>query len=92
MSTADITRGRTMTATDTIWVEQISLIDRIPRSVAMIGLFVAFVGLWQLVTMLGLVSPILLPTPMETARDLVLVGTNLITGQYMLGALWITTT
>ncbi|MCC2662467.1 MAG: ssuC 6 [Geminicoccaceae bacterium] len=91
MSTADITRGRTTSATDTIWVEQISLIDRIPRSVAMIALFVAFVGLWQLVTMAGLVSPILLPTPMETARDLVLVGTNLVTGQYMLGALWITT-
>ena len=71
MSVANLTGSRTAAGTDTVWVEQVSLIDRIPRSVAMIGLFVAFVGLWQLVTMVGLVSPILLPTPMETARDLV---------------------
>jgi NitT/TauT family transport system permease protein len=86
MSTAE----RTL-APDTVWVEQVSLIDRIPRSLAMIALFVAFIGLWQLTTMMGLVSPIILPTPLETGRDLIKVGTNLLTGDYMLRALWITT-
>ena len=86
MSTAE----RTL-APDTVWVEQVSLIDRIPRSVAMIALFVAFIGLWQLTTMMGFVSPIILPTPLETGLDLIKVGTNLLTGDYMLRALWITT-
>jgi NitT/TauT family transport system permease protein len=86
MSTAERT-----VAPDTVWVEQVSLIDRIPRSLAMIALFAAFIGLWQLTTIMGIVSPIILPTPLETARDLVTVGTNLLTGDYMLRALWITT-
>jgi NitT/TauT family transport system permease protein len=79
------------TATDTVWVEQVSMIDRIPRSIAMIVLFAAFIGLWQLTTMVGVVSPIILPTPLETGRDLVAVGLNLISGEYVLPALWITT-
>jgi len=79
------------TATDTVWVEQVSMIDRIPRSIAMIVLFAAFIALWQLTTMVGVVSPIILPTPLETGRDLVAVGLNLISGGYVLPALWITT-
>jgi NitT/TauT family transport system permease protein len=81
----------TIVSPDTVWVEQVSLIDRIPRTVAMVALFVAFIGLWQLTTMMGVVSPIILPTPLETGRDLVTVGTNLMSGDYMLPALWITT-
>ena len=54
-------------------------------------LFVAFVGIWQLVTMVGVVSPIILPTPGEVLEDLVIVGNNLISGSYLLKALWITT-
>ncbi len=38
-----------------------------------------------------MISPIILPTPLETAHDLTVVGRNLLTGDYMLGALWITT-
>ncbi len=75
---------------DTVWVETVPLIDRIPRSVQMAFVFVVFVALWDVVTRSGLVSPIILPTPWETARDLVFVGRNLIAGEYMLGALWIT--
>ncbi len=52
--------------------------------------FAIFVGAWQLATGLGLVSPIILPTPAETFNDLVFVGKNLLTGDYMLLALWIT--
>jgi len=75
---------------DTIWEEEVSFIDRIPRAVSMAFVFVVFVGLWQLATSLGLVSPIILPTPAETLRDLIFVGKNLLAGDYMLAALWIT--
>ena len=76
---------------DTVWTEQVSWIDRIPRSVAMIGLFLAFIAIWQLVYASGIVSPIIMPSPTETGRQLVFVGQNLVSGGYMLTALWITT-
>lgn len=76
---------------DTVWTEQVSLIDSIPRSIAMLLVAAAFIGSWQMVTMLRLVSPIILPTPMETLNDIIFVGQNLLTGGYMLPALWITT-
>lgn len=76
---------------DTVWTEKVSLIDRIPRSVAMILLLVVFVLLWQMAYSLELISQIILPSPVETAEDLVFVGRNLVTGGYMLTALWITT-
>lgn len=75
---------------ETIWVEHESVLDRVPRSVSMAFVFAIFVGAWQLATGLGLVSPIILPTPAETFNDLLFVGKNLLTGDYMLLALWIT--
>ena len=75
---------------DTIWQEKVSLIDRIPRGISMLFVFVVFVGIWQMATSLGLVSPIILPTPAETFKDLIFVGKNLLSGDYMLPALWIT--
>ena len=75
---------------DTVWAEEVSWLDRVPRSVSMLFVFIVFVGLWDLVTRLGLVSPIILPTPTETFFDLILVGKNLIGRGYMLDALWIT--
>jgi NitT/TauT family transport system permease protein len=75
---------------DTIWTEEVGWLDRVPRSISMLAVFVVFVGLWELVTRLGLVSPIILPTPAETLRDLIVVGQNLIGRGYMLDALWIT--
>jgi NitT/TauT family transport system permease protein len=80
----------TQAVPDTVWTEHVSLIDRIPRSVAMIALFAAFIGIWQLTCMSGLVSPIILPTPTETANDIVFVGQNLLTGGYLLSAFWVT--
>lgn len=77
-------------AADTVWSEPVSLIDRVPRSLAMIAMFVVFVAIWQLVVMSGLVSPIILPSPWATAEQLVFVGHNLLVGDYMLAALWIT--
>jgi NitT/TauT family transport system permease protein len=84
---ADVTRAD---SGDTVWVEQISLIDRIPRSVQIIFVAVVFVGFWDLVTRSGLVSPIILPTPLETLHDLIFVGRNLLSGGYMAVALWTT--
>jgi NitT/TauT family transport system permease protein len=75
----------------TVWQEHEPFIDRIPRWVAIIGLFVIIVGVWYGVTALGIVSPIILPTPYETWTDLVFVGANLASGGYTLEAL-ITTT
>lgn len=76
---------------DTVWVEHEAFIDRIPRWVAMTFLFVAVVAIWDLVTRLGWVSAIILPTPAETFFDLIFVGSNLMSGGYMLTALWTTT-
>ncbi|MCF8484998.1 MAG: ABC transporter permease [Rhodobacteraceae bacterium] len=77
---------------DTVWVEHEALIDRIPRWVAMLGLFVIVVAIWDLATArMAWVSPIILPSPGETFFDLIFVGKNLIGGEYMLVALWTTT-
>ncbi|WP_171132466.1 ABC transporter permease [Ruegeria sp. HKCCA6707] len=75
---------------DTVWEQKVHFIDSVPRWLAMTFVFVVFVGTWQIVTSLRLVSPIILPTPMETLKDMIFVGQNLLTGGYMLGALWIT--
>ena len=76
---------------DTVWEEREALIDRIPRWIAMTFLFVVFVATWDVVTRLGWVSAIILPTPAETLEDLIFVGQNLVAGKYMLEALWTTT-
>lgn len=78
------------TVQDTVWVQEVAFIDSVPRWIAMTFVFVVFIGTWQLVTSLGLVSPIILPTPLETLNDMIFVGKNLLTGGYMLAALWIT--
>ena len=75
---------------ETIWVEHVAWFDRVPRAIAMAFVFGVFIGMWELVTRLGVVSPIILPTPFETLNDIILVGRNLIGGEYMLLALWIT--
>ncbi|HTV68068.1 MAG TPA: ABC transporter permease [Rhizobiaceae bacterium] len=78
-------------AGDTVWVERDAFIDRIPRWLAMAVLFIVVVAIWDLVTRMGWVSPIVLPSPKETWDDLVFVGHNLLTGDYMLAAFWTTT-
>jgi len=75
----------------TVWAEQTPLIDRIPRWLAMILLLIGFVALWQLIYELEVISQIIMPSPWETAVDLVFVGQNLLSGGYMLVALWVTT-
>ncbi len=78
------------TAQDTVWVQEVAFIDSVPRWIAMTFVFVTFIGTWQFVTSFGFVSPIILPTPMETLKDVLFVGQNLLTAGYMLEPLWIT--
>ena len=75
---------------DTVWTQDVAFIDSVPRWLAMSFVFLVFIGSWQVVTAFELVSPIILPTPMETLNDMIFVGRNLLAGGYMLGALWIT--
>jgi NitT/TauT family transport system permease protein len=91
MNQVELARRPAEAPGETVWVEHVSWIDSIPRSVAMIGLFVAFIAFWQFLTTLDVISPIILPTPLEVGEDLIFVGANLISGDYMLTALWITT-
>lgn len=74
----------------TVWVEQVSWFDRVPRWMAMAAIFAIFLAIWQLTHMTGLVSPILLPSPADTAEELWFVGHNLLTGGYMLTPPWAT--
>ena len=76
--------------TDTVWTEKVSWASQVPRWVSMLGLLVTFVALWQLVTSLGIVSQLILPSPLDTIIDLGFVGRNLISGDYMLVAFWVT--
>jgi NitT/TauT family transport system permease protein len=75
---------------NTVWTEQDSWLDRIPRSVAMAALALVAIGLWQTVSWSGLISPIILPSPGDTLRHLIFVGSNLLSGGYMLQSLWVT--
>ncbi|WP_274629417.1 ABC transporter permease [Arvimicrobium flavum] len=76
---------------DTVWTEKVPLIDRIPRPVAIAGVLITFLAVWQGIHFFRIVSPIILPSPAETWQDILTVGANLLTGGYMLTAFWITT-
>lgn len=78
-------------AHQTVVIQREAWIERMPRSAAMALLMVVFLLLWQLIYKLGLISPIILSAPLETIYDLFYVGKNVLTGGYMLHALWITT-
>lgn len=91
MSQAQTTSDAPAPPASTVWTEETSWIDRMPRPVAMLLLLAAFLLTWQAVYGMELVSRIILPSPLETAEDLVVVGRNLLSGDYMLAALWVTT-
>lgn len=74
----------------TVWVEQVSWVERMPRWLSMALIFVVFVGIWELTVRSGLVSPIILPSPGRTLGELQTVGLNLISGGFMLQPLFIT--
>lgn len=90
MSDANLYPEEKITA-DTVWIEKVPLLDQIPRVILMLFVLAVVVGLWQIATSFNLVSSIVLPTPGETLSDMIFVGKNLLTGDYMLPALWVTT-
>jgi NitT/TauT family transport system permease protein len=75
----------------TVWTEKVSPIDRLPRWVAILGLGAIIFAVWHLVTMSGLINTVILPTPFQVWNQIITVGLNLLSGGYMLAALWITT-
>ena len=76
----------------TVWaLEKESWIDRVPRPVTMLLLLLAFLAVWQIVYLLKVISHIILPSPFATIAEIVTVGLNLLTGDYMLKSLWTTT-
>lgn len=92
ISTASAASGATpRSVPETVWTEPVSWIDRVPRWAAMLLLLAGFLGVWELAYQLELISRIILPSPWETIEDIVFVGANLVSGGYMLVALWITT-
>jgi NitT/TauT family transport system permease protein len=74
----------------TTWTEPVSVIELMPRWLGIILILLVLVTSWQIVHISGIVSPIILPSPMETAEDIAFVGDNLFSGGYMLAALWVT--
>lgn len=76
---------------ETVWSEQVAWIDRIPRVVAMTALLFAVLLFWWGLHHFEIVSRIILPSPAEVGNDIILVGRNILTGDYMLSALWMTT-
>ena len=77
-------------AADTIWKEKVSFLDQIPRPVQLAFVAMIFIGFWQILTMSDLVPPIILPTPLETLHDMIFVGRNILSGDYMAVSLWTT--
>lgn len=67
-----------------------SLIDRMPRSLALILLGLLGVIVWQIVTSLQLISRILLPGPAETFEEIFLSARGILQRDHVFEALWIT--
>ena len=65
-------------------------IDRVPPVISMAGVIASLVLIWQLVYISGVISTIILPSPAETWGEIIFVGNNLVTGDYMLAELGIT--
>lgn len=68
-----------------------SLLDRMPRWLALLVLGVAGVLVWQLITSLELISRILLPGPTETFEEIWLSARGIVQRDHVFDALWITT-
>jgi NitT/TauT family transport system permease protein len=76
---------------DTVWSVREAWIDRVPRAVAMAALLFIVLMIWWSIHHFQIVSRIILPSPQEVGRDIVTVGANILSGGYMLDALWMTT-
>ena len=90
-TTTEVSVVRKPRRPSTVWKERVSRIDQVPRPISILMLGAMLALAWQLVATIGVISPIILPSPMQTASEIITVGTNLLSGSYMLAALWITT-
>jgi NitT/TauT family transport system permease protein len=75
---------------DTVWKEKLSWSAKVPRWLSMTLIMFVFLSIWHLITSLGVVSRLILPTVPDTFGDIVFVGKSLLSGGYMLSAYWIT--
>lgn len=76
----------------TVWApEKVSWMERIPRPITMFFMLLVFLIFWQIFFQLKLISHIILPSPLATLEDIVTVGMNLLSADYMLKSLWTTT-
>lgn len=87
----NVAAGRPAKQPETVWQEHIPIIDRIPRSIGMLMVLVFFLAVWQATYSFELISQIILPSPLDTIKDIVFVGGNLASGDYMLLAFWVST-
>lgn len=89
--TEERTEAAEEVAGETVWaLEKESWMDRVPRPVTMLLLLLAFLTAWQILYLLKVISYIILPSPFATIAEIATVGMNLLTGDYMLKALWTT--
>jgi NitT/TauT family transport system permease protein len=66
-------------------------LDRVPRWLSILLVGLVALGLWQFVYGIHVMSALLLPGPVETFEQIVNSAQNIIAGQHVAEALWITT-
>lgn len=64
--------------------------DDLPQPVAILLVVLIILGAWQALVSFGGVSVVILPPPLAVAEEIVIVATQLIAGDFLLGQLWIT--
>lgn len=91
MSTQVTERDASAPDTVAVYVERVSLLDRVPRWVLLIALGLVGLGIWQGIVSLGVTSRILLPGPVETFGQIISTAGDIATGGHVAEALWLTT-
>jgi len=91
MSTQVTERDASAPDTVAVYVERVTLLDRVPRWVLLIALGLVGLGIWQGIVSLGVTSRILLPGPVETFGQIISTAGDIATGGHVAEALWLTT-
>lgn len=91
MSTQATDRDESAQDTAVVYEERVSMLDRTPRWVLLLGLGLAGLALWQAIVALEVTSRILLPGPAETFEEVISTARDIVTGGHVAEALWLTT-
>lgn len=91
MSTQATDRDESAQDTAVVYEERVSVLDRTPRWVLLLGLGLAGLALWQAIVALEVTSRILLPGPAETFEEVISTARDIVTGGHVAEALWLTT-